>query len=1124
MGNTLPIVARDYSKAMRELHLEILSKHSFDEMMKPGFYRMLLHLASLCFKTELFYWNKQEFLLRYLSDLGSIKKSEARRVASQLIRWGSENEDHATSNLKAVLQTMRVRMDDQPGVCLSPSVDEDLYLYILGDGFITPWSGHELWKPEALFDFSSSDCKAERDRQLHEDRSNILDVQHGRNACMAVLSNAEHFECMNKNLCRKIPNPTKEPQVPIKPPWRRNSFSSHWKVFYAAYSHDWPMFAYILYLLPELMAVTFSSGDIVEYVVTHDPRYFKDWEITACLEQLHELGCDLNVPNLDGWKPIEVCKFKSATKFLRRCGCCSRVWNDVGESKMETNTRKWNAELLEKQLDAGADVLEPHPRGGYFWMPWVIKNKYYGALGFDGFQLMVRERMRGNRKAAYYDNKICREIIARPLENCATNDAKDLLEAVKANDISRIKVLLALGAPTEWQNQEGQTCLVYCAENGLTEAATLLLQNFANPNRTNKDGENCFRVACLHGHFDVAAVLHRFGTDINDIAIDGLTVCHLAYNQNSEAILQFCLDEGCDVNKPNADGFSLQYLALRDHKLELAATLQSKYHGDVNTKDAHGNTPAYAVLQDRNIEHLKHLIQMGVNLDSQNNKGLTLFMEAVAKNDQELCEILLALGSNINIRNRQGYTLLMEEYQKGNMQMVQFLLDKGCDTNIKANDEDQRTALIMAVAKNDLDMCDMLLSHGANINLADGDGNSPILFCARANSSNYKRETFDYLISKGCSINQCNRMGAPLLGILLAMKRDEEARRVLQMKGAKVRFPESYDEPIVHALERKDPYWLNELVMHGANAMNTTVSVVERYLKTSYFSFDGLKRLGQFNLGLGTPLQTALEQKRMDVVMYLWENADARGRRDAGESRDSDGQTPLLRALWHEFSYEFAGILIDGDYGGDIADKLGYSPILLAAKIGNMAWTETLYRRHGVQSAGAQNSAGRSALHYAAEQGWESMCDDWFIRGVDITCVEDDNGIISKYRHLEKEREKVIRIASKYIDKARSVVRSERGDINRLEKQIQSQQGGERAWLKSGYTRPAANRRDDAMRLEKQKAKHEQKLRAAEEAIRYYERQIEVVENVSRQQLFQGADRIFKDATSDNAYRQMYRV
>ena len=1125
MGNTFPIVARDYSKVKKRA-VDLLSEYTVEEMMKPGFYRMLLHLASLCFKTKSFYWSSQEFLLRYLADLGSIKMSEARRVASQLILWGDEDdEERAISNLKAVLQTMRVRMDDQPGVCLSPSVDEALYQYIIGDGFTTPWSRGKLWKPEPLFDFSCSDCQAERDRQLHEDRSNILDVQHGRNACLAVLSNTYRFRLMNDHPPRKIPIPRKEPQVPIKPPWRKGSLSSHWEISKAVRSHDWSMFAYILYLLPELMvADCFWDGGIVDMLVTCDPCRYKEWEITAGLEQLHEFGCDLNVPNKNGWRPIEVCRFKPATKFLRQCGCCSRVWNDDGESKMEINTREWNAESLEKQLDVGADILEPHPREGYFWMPWVIKNKYYGNLGFDGFQIMVRKRMRGNKKAAYYDNKICREIIARPLQECATNDAKDLLEAVKANDISRIKVLLALGAPTEWQNQEGQSCLMYCAENGLIEAATLLLQNFANPDRTNRDGESYFRVACLHGHFDLAAVFHRFGTDIDLVAIDGLAVCQLAYHQGAEAMLQFCLDEGCDVNKPNADGVSLQYLAIRDHNMELAATLLRKYHGDVNTKDSHGNTPAYAVLQDRNIEHLKDLVQLGIDLESQNNEGLTVFMEAVARNDQELCEALLAIGSNINTLSRRGYTPLMEEYQKGNMQMVQFLLDKGCDTNIKANDEDQRTALIMAVAKNDLDMCDMLLSHGANINLGDRDGTSPIMFCARAKSNDYKRETFDYLLSKGCSVNQCNKRGVPLLGILLSTKKDDEARTVLQMKGATVRFPDSYDEPIVHALERTDPYWFNELVRHGANAMNRKVSVVERYLGTSYFSFDGLKRLGQFNLGLGTPIQTALSQKRMDVVMYLWEHADTRGRREASKSTDSDGRTPLLCALWHEFSYEFAGMLIDGDYGGDIADYCGYSPILLAAKIGNRAWTQTLYQRHGVKSAGAQNKAGRSALHYAAEQGWESMCDDWFIHGVDITCVEDDNGIISKYQDLEEEREEVIRTATKYIDKASSVVRSERGDINRLEKQIRSAQEGERQWISRGSTRPAANRRDDAMRLEKQKAKQEQKLRAAEEAISYYERQIEMVENVSRRQLFQGADRVFKAATSDNAFRQIYRV
>ena len=1100
MGNTLPIIARNYGWVKKEIRKNILETDTAEEIAaKPGTYRMLLHMASYCFKTPKFYWKNLDFLLKYLADLGSIKPSEAKRVAQMVVLWGTDSEEEARSRLSAVLRVMRVRVDGHHGACLSPAVDQELYSYVTGDGFETLWS-QSIWRPVPLFSFSTDDCENERERQLHEDRSDILDVEHGRNACLAAWSNKCYFNWMNNKTIRKIPIWKEKPKMPIKPRADKERKSS-WDILQAHLFREWNMVYYLLYLLPELLASNiFWGNSFVHYVVAEQHRAWghKSWEVVACLKELRKSGCDFEALNEEGWRPIEICAFPPAAKFLRQCGYGVHVWED-GESKMEIGTREWNLKIVEKQLELGADILEPNPAEGYFWMPWVIKNKYYGDLGFNEFQEMVRKKMRGNRKAPYYDNKVCTEIINRPIGECARNDAKDLLDAVKANDISRIKVLLALGAPTEWQNKKGETSLISCAEKGFTETATLLLQNFANPNRANKKGENCFRIACLHGHFDVATVCHRFGTDIDEVALDGLTMCHVAYNQGQEAMLKFCLDEGCDVNKPNSDGFSVQYLAIRDHKDELAEKLQSQYKGNFSTKDSNGNTLAYCVLQDRDVERLKYLVQRGIDLESKNNTGSTVFMEAVRNNDLEMCGILLSLGSDVNTMNGSGYTPLMEAYQHGNMQMVQFLLDKGCDTNIRAGNKDKQTALIMAVVKNDLEMCDKLLDHGANLEIGDVDGKTPILVCACADDSNYKKETFKYLISKGCSINRCDDIDCTLLGTLILKNRDDEARQVLQMEGAQVRFPDKADEPIVRALGRKDPYWFKELLKHGANAMNERESVVDLYLHTSYFSFDGLRQLGQFNLEPGCPLHTAISQGRRDVVMYLWKNAkDEDMRRSAATCFDSRGRNAVICALTYGFN-EFAEILINRDYGCDSWDDERNSPILLAAKSGNLNWTSTLYDRYGVIEAGFTNHKGQSALTFAAENGWESMCDEWFIRDISVECETDSNGIISHYQELLREHEDAI-------DRTRSNYKSSKYQFKK--NKAAYEQAEKRIWKSD---RPSSYLKRDRDRFERQ-------MLRAEDAMRHYGEALDAIVNIKRRQLLRGAGAMFENGCTTEYY------
>ena len=366
MGNTLPIVARNYGWVKKEIQQKILPNNTAEELAsKPGTYRMLLHMASYCFKSHKFYWKDLDFLLQYLADLGSIKPSEAKRVAENLVYWGTDNEEQAQSHLRSVLRVMRVRVNGRHGPCLSPAVDQDLYFSITGDGFEVRWS-ESIWKPVPLFDFSSDECKNERERQLHEDRSNILDVEHGRNACLAALSNDDLFRKMDTVPIRKIPIWKQKPKMPIKPPAREDNLS-YWDLHAAHLCREWNMVYYVLYLLPELLASNvFWGHSFVHWVVAREQAaWHKSWEVVACLKELRKSGCDFEAVNEEGWRPIEMCAFPSAAKYLRKCGYGVHVWEN-GASKMEISTREWDLPILQKQIEIGADILEQNPGEGYF--------------------------------------------------------------------------------------------------------------------------------------------------------------------------------------------------------------------------------------------------------------------------------------------------------------------------------------------------------------------------------------------------------------------------------------------------------------------------------------------------------------------------------------------------------------------------------------------------------------------------------------------------------------------------------------------------------------------------------------------------------------------------------------
>jgi len=106
-----------------------------------------------------------------------------------------------------------------------------------------------------------------------------------------------------------------------------------------------------------------------------------------------------------------------------------------------------------------------------------------------------------------------------------------------------------------------------------------------------------------------------------------------------------------------------------------------------------------------------------------------LLMLAAEKSDCTLIRTLFSYGVNVNIGNKSGLTALMIAARKGNVEVIQCLLD---NTGIVIN---QRTlegfnALMYAVRgqKNNCPIIQMLLKYGADINQADDDGMTPLMF------------------------------------------------------------------------------------------------------------------------------------------------------------------------------------------------------------------------------------------------------------------------------------------------------------------------------------------------------------------------------------------------------------
>ncbi len=118
------------------------------------------------------------------------------------------------------------------------------------------------------------------------------------------------------------------------------------------------------------------------------------------------------------------------------------------------------------------------------------------------------------------------------------------------------------------------------------------------------------------------------------------------------------------------------------------------------------------------------------------------FNQAIAARDATTINRLIAEGIDLNEADTSGRTPLIHAVlaEKPSPRLIQFLVDKGADVNV-ADSAQQWTALAYAIEARQLAIAKLLLDLGANPDVPDLFGNTPLwraTFNARGNDAPVK--------------------------------------------------------------------------------------------------------------------------------------------------------------------------------------------------------------------------------------------------------------------------------------------------------------------------------------------------------------------------------------------------
>jgi ankyrin repeat protein len=208
------------------------------------------------------------------------------------------------------------------------------------------------------------------------------------------------------------------------------------------------------------------------------------------------------------------------------------------------------------------------------------------------------------------------------------------------------------------------------------EKVKALLSNGADVNARDKMGDTPLHVAANFNARDVAELLLAKGADVNARGDLGVTPLHLAAIANSKAVAELLLTKGADVNRKSEDGMTPMHVAAASNAGDVAELLLVN-GADLNAKSNTGSTPLHlaAMYDARDVAEL--LLANGADVNAKVNNERTPLHLAAFRNAKEVTELLLTKGADLNAKDKDGKTPLALAVQAGNSALANILRAQG---------------------------------------------------------------------------------------------------------------------------------------------------------------------------------------------------------------------------------------------------------------------------------------------------------------------------------------------------------------------------------------------------------------------------------------------------------------
>ena len=387
-----------------------------------------------------------------------------------------------------------------------------------------------------------------------------------------------------------------------------------------------------------------------------------------------------------------------------------------------------------------------------------------------------------------------------------------IIEAVKKNDLSSLRILLDSGENVNAVDPDGSIALHWAVHNDSLEIVQLLLSAGSDVNAKNRYGVAPLSLAANNGSASMVKSLLDRGAFANTVMAEDESVLMTAARAGVEEVVNLLISAGANVNaRESWRGQTALMWAAAEGNLEVLELLVSE-GADVSARSDKGFTPLLFAAREGETSVVHSLIKNGASvsealpsreavvtengMSSAAQTGMTPLLLAIGSAHFETAALLLELGADPNAAPLgwapiHQITWIRKAGQAGSnnpapqgsgklgsLEFTRKLVESGADINAKVtkrppvgvSDLNMRggTAFLLAARTADIDLMRLLVDLGANPHETNDDLSTPLMVAAGLGTGapgedpgteEEVLEAVKYALSLGEDINAVDVMG-----------------------------------------------------------------------------------------------------------------------------------------------------------------------------------------------------------------------------------------------------------------------------------------------------------------------------------------------------------------------------